>query len=212
MWDTFGKMTSNIYRKRLMEKMDEANLSSEAKLMIFFFFSVIKNQPRVINALKSMSEADKNQSWYNEVYSFSNNQITQYVTQANTSGKFPAVNIPTCNPGLDILFYSLMTNDENKNLDLIKNRTTFSQLKLNSEMQALAKTGYDYYWNVVVKGTKNNDNKGPNSEAPMARDEYYNTGAADMYLLIGEDLVEISAPEGGYTRANIESYMKTRTI
>lgn len=212
MWENFGKMTSHIYRKKLMDKMDQANMSKEARLMVFFFFSVIKNQPRVIQTLKDMPEADKNQTWYTEVYSFINNQICQYVTQARTSGKFPAVNIPTCNPGLDILFFTLMVKDSEKNIDILKNRTTFSQLRLNSEMQTTAKSGYDYYWNTIVQGTKNQDNKGPNAEEPKSREEYYNTGAKDSYLLLDDTLKEIQAPDGGYTRANIESYLIKRSI
>jgi len=208
MWKTFGKMSSHIYRKMLMDEMEKANLKNEEKLMVFFFFSVIKNQPRIVKAMKNMNDADRAQTWYNPVFNFISTRITQYVSQANSNNRFPAVNVPTCNPGLDIFFYKLITKPEDRSIDDLKNRTTFSQLHLDSEMQGIAKEGYKNYWDNVVKGSKNPDKEKEKLEAPQMREEYYLTGASDQYLLLDDKFKEITAPTTGYTRATIENYLK----
>jgi len=211
-WETFGKMSSHLYREQLMKAMVSANLKPDECFMVFFFFSVIKNQPRVIKAMKKMSDADKNQSWYQPVFTFINTRICQYVTESATSGKFPAVNIPTCNPSLDIYIFTIMTKTESKTIENLKLRTTMSQLYLAVDAQAKAKEGYTEYWTNIVKGTRNKDNKGDNAEKPGMNEDYYNTGASDQYLLLDDKFKEIQAPAGGYTLANLENYLKTRTI
>jgi len=208
LWENFGKMSSHIYRKELMDKMIKAELKPEEMFMVFFFFSVIKSQPRVVKAMKNMSDSDKNQSWYQNVFAFINNNVTQYVTSAAKTGKFPAVNIPTCNPALDVLIFTMISEPAKLNIEELKNRTTFSQLALNSAMQAKAKEGYTNYWTNIVKGTKNEDKP----EAPKMNEDYYKTGASDMYLLLDINLKEIPVPEGGYTEDNINYYLKHKKI
>jgi len=211
-WDTFGKMSSHLYREQLMKSMVGAQLKPDECFMVFFFFSVIKNQPRIIKAMKKMSDADKNQAWYQPVFNFINTRICQYVTEASTSGKFPAVNVPTCNPSLDIYIFTIMAKPEDKTIEKLKLRTTMSQLFLAADAQAKAKEGYTEYWTNIVKGTKNKDNKGENAEKPGMNEDYYNTGASDTYLLLDDNMKEIPAPSGGYTMKNIENYLANRKI
>lgn len=208
LWESFGKMSSHLYRADLMLRMEKAELKPDEKFMVYVMFSVIKNQPRVIKAMKAMSEAEKNMTWYNPVFNFISNSICQYVTQATTTGKFPAVNIPSSNPGLDILIFQMTTKPENCTLENLKNRPTFSQLNLNQEMQARAKEGYSNYWDNIVKGTKNT----AKVEEPKMREEYYNTGANDKYRLLDIKLKEIPVPEGGYNEVNIRNYLRSLTI
>jgi len=212
LWETFGKMSSHLYREQLMKSMITAELKPDQMFMVFFLFSVIKNQTRVVRALSKLSEAEKAQSWFQPVNNFITNRVCQYVTQAKDSGKFPAVNIPTCNPGLDIYAFTLMAKDEHKTIDNLKIRTTLSQMHLDTNAQAKAKEGYTEYWTNVVKGTKNKDNKGDDKELPSMNEDYYNTGASDKYRLLNDKFEEIPVPEGGYTIAHLEQYLKTRTI
>lgn len=203
-WANFGKMTSHLYREKLMKLMDNNNLSPESRFMVFFFFSVIKNQPRVLKSLNDLPSEVKAQAWFNGTRDFIATHVTQYVTATSGNQKFPAVNIPSCNPGLDILVFCLITNPADKTVDNLRNRTTFSQLFLDSEMQSQAKIGYANYWDNIVQGTKN-----PNStEEPKMREQYYNTTAGDKYKLIGLNMKEIDTPSTGYTRKIIEDYMR----
>jgi len=202
-WANFGKMTSHLYREKLMKMYDANNLSNESRLMVSFFFSVIKNQPRVLKALNSLPAEVQNQAWFNGTRDFIATHVTQYVTQTVGNTKFPAVNIPSCNPGLDILVFCLITNPEDKTIEILKNRTTFSQLDLDDEMQSQAKIGYANYWDNIVQGTKNTST----TEEPKMRENYYNTTAGDKYKLIDINMKEIKVPRGGYTRKDIEDYM-----
>lgn len=212
-WVNFGKMNSHIYRAMLMKRMRENQLSAESQLMVFFFFSVIKNQSRVIKAMDAMNSDDKGKRWFPEVRNFINVHVTQYVSDVARSKKFPAVNIPSCNPGFDLLAYCLMTHPNDRSLVDFFNRPTSVQLSLDQYTQELARQGYQYYWDVIINGSRNPDSKGPTSEIepPKYREDYYLTSAADNYKLIGVHMREIAPLDVniGYTLQEIYNYMKS---
>lgn len=210
-WATFGKMNSHLYRDWLMKLMVMDKLSGTEMFMVYFFFGVIKSQPRVLKALPNLPPDIKALSWFAKVQTFIMSRVVQYVTQAKDQSKFPAVNIPTTNPGMDILVYLLSTNQSAVNLVDLTRRPTFTQLNLNAELQNKAKVGYQYYWDNVITGTKNKET----SEEPKYRDEYYNTSAADKYnlLKIKKDGVFIVYPpaseSAGYTEKEVMEYLKS---
>lgn len=207
-WANFGKMTSHLYREKLLKMMDSNSLTAEAKFMVFFFFSVIKNKPRVLKAMDAMSSDVKAEPWFNPTRDFIAAHVTQYVTETVGNNKFPAVNIPSCNPGFDILVFSLITNPADKTIAELRNRTTFSQLDLSDDMQAQAKIGYAHYWDTIVQGTKNTTA----TEEPKMRENYYQTTAQDRYKLVGLDMKEVKVPEGGYKEKDILDYLKANKL
>lgn len=210
-WGMFGKKNSHLYREQLMNMMRDAGLSAEAKLMVYFFFSVIKNQPRVLKAMDAFSQDIKMLVWFSQARDFIATKVTQYVSSAERQKKFPAVNIPPTNPGLDILLWCLMTKDELRTLDNLKDRTTFCQLALNNEMQSLAKEGYQKFWNETVKGSQNPDAVTMNLPTPRMREEFYANPASDRYPLIDISLKPLppSTKETGYTRLEIITYLES---
>lgn len=205
LWNTFGKMNSHLYRKILMESMEASKLTSEEKIMVFFFASVIKSQPRILKAMDNMPAELKGSNWFYGVKNFFDTKTTQYVSAANRNKKFPVVNIPNCNPGLDILFYCLMTKKEDRSIETLKLRPTFSQINLETSVQTRAKEGYEMYWNNIVKGSKNEDKL----EKPQMREEYYQNPASDKYPLLTRDLKIYSVTNNnvGYTMAEVETYL-----
>jgi len=209
-WSTFGKMNSHLYRKWLMDLMTMDKLSGTEMFMVYFFFGVIKSQPRVLKALPNLPPDIRALPWFTKVQSFVMSRVVQYVTQAKDQSKFPAVNIPTTNPGMDILVYVLSTNQSAVSLDELTKRPTFTQLHLDTNLQNKAKVGYQFYWDNVITGTKNKET----SEEPKYRDEYYNTSAADKYHLIkikkdGSFSVCPPASESvGYIEKEITDYLK----
>jgi hypothetical protein len=209
MWATFGKMNSHLYRAILMKRMKDAELPSECQFMIFFLFSVIKNRDRVLRAMDAMEPEDQAKSWFNPVKNFITTHVTQYVSDVVKSKKFPAVNIPNCNPGLDILVYCMITHPNERSLIEVTKRPTFSQLLLSFDVQAEAKEGYREYWDNIVTGSKNPDKA--TLEKPEFREEYYQNVLNDDYLLVGLDLQEIKPKDVkvGYTFAEIAEYFKT---
>lgn len=207
-WELFGKMNSHIYRAMLMKHMQESGLKGEERLMVFFFFSVIKNKDRIIKAMDNMDDSDKSKSWFGPVRTFIAAKITQYVSDVTRSRKFPGVNIPNCNPGLDILFYCMITHPNARSLVEASHRPTFCQLDLDEDAQSLALEGYRFYWNNIVQGSKNPDAVPNQLPTPQFREEFYNNSAGDRYKLIGLDLVEIppANPDIGYTLVEIANY------
>jgi len=207
-WEFFGKMNSHIYRQILMKHMDESNLRGEERLMVFFFFSVIKNRDRILKAMDNMEDSDKSRSWFAPVRTFISAKVTQYVSDVTRSRKFPGVNIPNCNPGLDILFYCMITHPNNRSVVEASHRPTFSQLDLDDDAQMLALEGYMYYWNNIVQGSKNPDAVPNQLPTPQFRQEYYNNSAGDRYKLIDLNLNEIAPrnPNTGYSLVEITEY------
>jgi len=208
-WSTFGKMNSHLYRAILMKRMMEARLDGTAQFMVFFLFGVIKNQSRVSKALDALDPADKAMSWFAPVKTFVDTHVTQYVTDVVKSKKFPAVNIPTCNPGLDILAYCLITHPNERSFEDVSVRPTFSQLNLDADLQAEAKEGYRYYWESIVKGSRNPDKA--SVEAPAFREEYYVNSENDKYQLVNMQLEEVP-PQNvavGYSYREVYNYMNS---
>lgn len=207
LWAIFGKMNSHLYRAILMKRMQEANLNGEAQFMVFFLFSVIKNRDRVLRAMEAMDPVDQAKPWYSSVKTFITTHVTQYVSDVVRSKKFPAVNIPVCNPGLDLLVYCLITHPNDRTLEEFFNRPTASQLFLDDNAQAEAKEGYRYYWDSIVTGSKNPDAK--DLEVPQFRDEYYKNSLADDYRLVDLNLEEVqpSNLDAGYSLEDLKEYM-----
>jgi len=215
-WESFGKMNSHLYRHQLFTKMEEKGLTKEAMMLVYAMASIIKSQPRIVQAMTDLPENERFTSpgvWF-AVRSFFEEMCVQYVTQAKKTKKFPVVNIPGTMPALDILWFCLCTSNDNRTLDNLKTRPTFTQIKLNAETQTIAREGYEYYWTKIVKGSRNPDNKGGILEAPGMKEEYYQTSAADEYFLIDltsdYTLVKLkaSSSDGKYTKTEVENYLR----
>lgn len=212
MWTSFGKMNSHLYRKRLMEKMKAKMLAPESMMMVWAMASVIKSQPRIIQAMDDTPEEERFSTpgiWF-AVRDFFQTECTQYVSVANKTKKFPVVNIPTTMPGLDILVFCLTTEDSARTMDSLKVRPTFSQIFLQADAQTVAKEGYTVFWTSIVKGTRNEDKV----EKPGMREEFYENSAGDRYMLLGLDrnsrIVEMDPVlrNKGYTIQEVENYLR----
>jgi hypothetical protein len=205
LWLTFGTMNSHLHRKKLMKLMDAAKLTKEQRLVVHFLFAVVKNKSRVMDGLASMPDSVKTFAWYEPVRTFIAGNIVDYNSAAKASEKFPGTHIGITNPGLDMLMWRIMTPKAERSLDRFFIRTTSIQLKLDKETQEMAKSGYKLYWDTVVVGTRNTTA----TEEAKFRENYYNTSAGDMYLLVDDNLKEFppKVEAKGYTREEIEKWI-----
>jgi len=206
LWSTFGRMDSHLYRAKLMKLMDKDGLTKEQRLVVHFLFSVVKKKSRVLEGLNGMSDTVKGMGFYDPVKSFIAGRITDYNTASKSPDKFPGTHIPITNPGLDMLMWKLQTPKAERTLDAFFARTTSIQLHLSTEAQEKSKSGYKYYWDNVVKGTRNT----ATTEEAKYREDYYNTSAGDKYPLVGDDLKPLapSNAKTGYSLKEIEDYLK----
>jgi len=205
-WVNFGKMNSHLYRAQLMSIFESRKMSPTAITMTYFFACVIKSKPRILKAMETLPEEIKSEEWFYQVKDFYSTATEQYVTRAEKTKKYPVVNIPNTNPGLDIMLYLLMSEETDRTLANLKDRVTFTQINLAPDMQTLAKSGYEKFWNETVKGTKNEDKP----EEPKMREEYYKNPAGDKYSLVNLNL-SIFPPKDkntGFTREEIDAYLK----
>jgi len=213
MWKTFGKMNSHLYRAQLFTKMDEMKLTAEAKLLVFAMSAVIKNQPRIVQAMKDTPAEEQftgSDIWF-QVRNFFETECTQYVSKAKTNKKFPVVNMPNTLPGLDILLFSLISEDMDRTVTNLSYRTTFVQIHLRADAQTKAKEGNEHFWTNIVKGTRNDDKV----ETASFKENYYNTSAGDSYPLYSLDskgqIVEFpkTSSKDGYSLAEVENYLRS---
>jgi len=213
MWKTFGKMNSHLYRAQLFTKMDEMKLTAEAKLLVFAMSAVIKNQPRIVQAMKDTPAEEQftgSDIWF-QVRNFFETECTQYVSKAKTNKKFPVVNMPNTLPGLDILLFCLISEDIDRTMTNLSYRPTFVQIHLRNDAQTKSKEGNEHFWTNIVKGTRNDDKV----EAASFKENYYNTSAGDSYSLYTLDpkgqIVEFPKvnPKEGYSLPEVENYLRS---
>lgn len=213
LWKTFGRMDTHLYRNQLFAKFDELTVSPMARMLVFTMCAIIKSQPRIVAAMKEIKAADKftdEDTWFT-TRNFIETYCTQYVKEAKKSGKFPVVNLPNTVPGLDILWFCLLSEDLDRTLDNLSYRPTFVQIHLRSDAQTKAKQGNEYFWTKIVKGSRNPDA----SEKPEFRESYYNTQAGDKYLLYQLDekgMLKEYRPVNdtdGYSLLEVESYLRS---
>lgn len=204
-WVSFGKRDSHTYRTKFFSLMTAASLSNTEKFMVSFLFSVIKNKKRCLDALNNL--ADKaTLSWYTKVKGFITTSTVQYTVEESDK-KISVVHIPSCNPGVDLLSFCLMTKKETRTVENFFSRTTTVQLANDSECQEMSRAGYIKYWTQTVNKTNNT----ALVEAPSMNEEYYSTSASDNYFLIGKNLEEIIPEEAaeGYTLNEIKNYLES---
>jgi len=202
-WETFGKRNSHTYRSKLYRLMNLNNLKIVDKFMVQFLLCVINNQKRCLEAMNAIPD-QSSKEWFKPVHNFIKNRCVQY-TNEETNDKISVVHVPSCNPGMDMLTYALSTKKENRSVEEMMKRKTAHQLALDAEMQAEAKEGYRYFWDVVVTGSRNTNSK----EKPMFREEYYRQSAGDNYLLITNEIEELvpEDAETGYTRMELKKWL-----
>jgi len=212
-WKFFGKMNSHLYRQQLFAKMEERKLDPESMMLVYSMASIIKSQPRIVQAMMDMPENERFASpgvWF-AVRNFFETDCVQYVTAAKKTKKFPVVNIPGTMPGLDILWFCLCTENADRTLDNLKIRPTFTQISLAEDVQTIAKEGYEIFWTKIVKGTRNPDKV----DAPGMNQSFYETSAGDNYLLINLDkentMIQMkpAATNGKYTKEEVTTYLRS---
>lgn len=201
-WMTFGKKNSHLLRAQLFKMFEDAKITSEGRFMIFYFFSMIKNKVRVLDAMENLPQTVKSEKWFKEVQTFIKNKLVQYVTEER-NGKFAVVHLPTTMPGLDILSFAMATDGSESAIENIIKRQCFAQLDLDDDLQAQNKAAQLTFWDTqVVKS--NNANQTAFKKG--FQEDFYNTSAGDKYALLDVKLAEVEVPPGGYSKSDIESW------
>lgn len=152
-WISFGKMNSGVHRSILTKLMNEAALTAEDRAMVYFFTSLIKNKNRIPSGFDNVLNAEEKKK-FARVKTFFETRTVQYTTEAVHAKRIAVVHIPHTNFGLDIYFWAITTSDNERTVEKMMERTTMIQIRLDSEMQGLAKEGYKKFWLETVNGTR----------------------------------------------------------
>jgi len=207
---TFGTRNSAVYREMLFNMFKGTKMSADPTSIFFLYYmaSIIKNRNRIVQSWDSLPETLRTKDWARETRTFIANKCVQY-TKEETAGKFSFVHVPMTNPGIDILCWCLWASEEDRTVENFFKRTTSVQLRLNKECQLRAMEGYKFYWLETVNGTRNTrlDRNDSIIETRENWLQYYQTSASDGYHLVDQDFKEIPAPVGGYTIADIETFL-----
>jgi hypothetical protein len=199
----FGKMTSHIYRAKfyavVKDLVDAGMIQNSSVSVIIYFATLIKNKQRILNALTELYTKYSASTWLPDAVYFYTNATVQFVSEAERTGLFPVVNLPSCQPNLAAHFYKLHLKGDKvarSDVDLMKKFTEnlwFCQLRITPELKAKHKIWETNFWNVTVKKSKNPDSaryeRGFN-------DTYYQTKAEDDYkFIVGGKVVETTYDE-----------------
>jgi len=207
----FGKMTSGIYRSRfyatIKSLVDAGEIQFSSVGVIIYFATLIKNKKRILDGLANISGKYSTAVWFQDSVKFYQTSTVQYVSEAEKTGLFPVVNIPSCQPNIAAHYYKQHLKSDGvarTDVDLFKKfmeNLWFCQLRITADLLAKHKTWEVEFWNVTVKKSKNPDSaryeKGFN-------DTYYTTKAEDDYPFI------VAGAESGQTfnEASIITWLK----
>jgi len=189
-WLNFGKKTSSTLRTKLMQIMQKANLSKEAKFMVYFFAAAVKDPERMLIGMNSLPDTMKTKTWFNEVQNFIRTSLVKY-TVSETANRFAVVHLPTTNPGLDCLCAALMMPPTINALNTIVRRVTFCQMHNSPSLQEVAKEGYKAFWENTIKSSKNTNR--PKDIKIGFVEEFYETSASDSYKLVDKNMREFTS-------------------
>jgi hypothetical protein len=211
-WTTFGTRNSHLLRNQLMKMFADDRMTKEAKVMIYFFHSVVMDNNRILGAMDSLDEDIKKETWFEETKTFLSKRMVKLTKSANSS-KFASVHVPGTNPGLDCLFGAMVMTTPTTQDDIVNgaqqiaHRRTFAQLNLSSTLQEINKVAVKSYWEDTVQikdKAERQKSTGKGFETGFV-EEYYNTSAGDMYWLVNKDMTEYitAAP---YTIKDIQEW------
>ena len=208
----FGKMTSHIYRAKfyaiIQDMVDSGQIQYSSVSIIIYLATLIKNKKRILDGLANLSKKYSSTVWFPDAVLFYQTATVQYVSEAEKTGLFPVVNIPSCQPNLAAHFYKLHLLTDGvarSDTDLMKKfmeNLWFCQLNVTPQLITTHKAWEVNFWNTTVKKSKNPDSgryeKGFN-------DAYYTTKAEDVYPFI----VNGAASASTFDEAAILAWLKT---
>jgi hypothetical protein len=199
----FGKMTSHIYRAKfyaaVKDLVDAGSIQYASVSVIIYFATLIKNKKRILDALVRLYDKYGTTTWLKDAVFFYENATVQYVSEAERTGLFPVVNLPSCQPNLAAHYFKLHLKKDKvarSDVDLMKKfmeNLWFCQLRVTPDLKAKHKTWEVNFWNSTVKKSKNPDSgryeRGFN-------ETYYQTKSEDDYkFIVGGKEVETTYDE-----------------
>jgi len=207
----FGKMTSHIYRSKffatVQKLVDEGKIQKSSVAPIIYFATLIKNKKRILDGLGNLKAKYSSTTWHPDAVLFYQTQTDQYVSEAEKSGRFPVVNIPSCQPNVAAHFMKMQLKNDGvsrTDTDLFNafyRNLWFCQLRVSPDMLALHLKWEEEFWNVKVKKSKNPDSS--RYERGFNRD-YWDTKSEDDYMFI----VAGKPVEATMGEAEIIAYLK----
>jgi len=198
-WISFGKKSSHILRTMLFRLFDKEKMDGDAKFMVYFFCSIIKNRERILSGMELLGDDVRSQKWYTQTKIFFEKRTVTYVRN-ETREKFATLHLPTTNPGLDILCYLMQMDKPQTRDDMcdqvfnLVTRQTFSQFMIDDDLQDFNRFYVRKYWEETVKLKDLESRQKSNSKEIGFVEEYYDTNAGDGYKFIGPDFVEVNFP------------------
>lgn len=198
----FGVMDSKKYATKLFRIMDDQRLSTEEKTMVIVLATAVKNKKRILNAMKKF----QGKSWYNGVRNFYANNCVQY-TNEEDDDTFSVVHVPSSVAWLTARIYLQMTSEPTVE-EFLRNLWA-AQLNLSPALMLKQREWEEDFWdNVVKKG-------GKNFEKNKFNKDYWETKAADKYLLLDANGSVWGTPDErsgkvAYTEERLKEWFKTK--
>lgn len=189
-FDAVGLMNSHKYRGKLTGLMDEFNMDPDTRFIMIMLFSEVKSVSRVTSHLKA-TENLKDQEWAKSIVKFCTKHVVQYVRQATSAKKFPAVKIPESFPSVSLLG-QIVLHPEAQPIEFIRNQFG-CQFNLSDDMMKDQKQWEYDFWTKTV--TRSNDSTDRDKSVELGfHESFWANKAADCYPLLDCDFKVVATP------------------
>lgn len=217
-----GVTNSHKLRENLQSLMDKNDLSSPAKLFVYFF-ALLKSMASANTVWTDSKESlsfrlgDDSPTFraMEDAIEFINSHCTEHAYSA-TAEVMPFANISTANPSLTAMLWkkfhrkidgTVMTaeNQEMRYIQMMNN-LWFGQLSLDSICQKEHRKWEEEFWNKQIIGTKG---MGAAAYESGFNEEYYSNKKSDRYPLLKNDLTHYQPGTEYYSKDFILAWYKS---
>jgi len=195
-------MTSHIYRSKfftIINKMiSDKKMEPKSVAYIIYFATLVKNKTRILAGLAKQSSKYGTNQWFKDTVTFYTTMTVQFVSEAEKSGKFPVVNLPSCVPNIACHFLKLHLQGNGQSLsdaDLYKKFSEnlfFVQMNVTQEIVDEQMAWEAKFWNETVTTSKNPDKDRYQTKKGFQK-AFFDTKAADKYkwLVAGKEVDQV---------------------
>jgi len=216
LWVDFGKKNSHILRSKITALMTEKGLSKDAKFLLYFFASLVKNKKRVLEAMRKLPESFQSLEWFPQLTEFINDNMVQFPADEGDE-KFAMVHLPATNPPLTLLCLAIGMPRVDLTFEFMMSQQVMAQINLSPELQEMNKGYMKIFWEEQVNTTSNTRNlanfQKKKKEGKIFDEAIYKNQENDKYLLLSPRFADIAPtdPSVGYTEPEVRAWLASFT-
>jgi hypothetical protein len=196
--ESFGMKNSHVLRAQLERLMREAELSSQAKLLVYLFCTLGRKKERILQPLESLADNNPNNLHLQAAFGFVRDHMVTWVTD-ETLERFATIHVPNTNPSIAGYCWCASRPAGSRTLDNFLSLPWSPMISLNNTARERNLTLVRSFWVDTVKKTTHEANRAAFSKLDaeerfdrliydqMTRDNYplFKVTAAGSFAIYG---------------------------